>query len=310
MADAGEGVTPASNLEHDFPQAGEMPAWLKEPEPQPSMLGRRALAWGAALVAVAALAAGGLWLRDEQKSRVELDAIARSPRAADAAIATAAQAPAPIETKAGASAPAVVPSNGAPVDATALIERKPSTLPPLVTLPPEQAGAAANAPVPAPVSAPAPVPGAAAPMPAQPPAPVVAAGPEPVAPAAPVARPASKPVTRPAPQIVAKAPPKVAVKAPVRTLRAAPWPPAPSRKLPLAQNVLPKPAAKPKRQAALVTPQETPKKVALQVKPKLAAVAAASRAPGKGAPKKVALVRPAAKVRAVPPAPRARTVTL
>ena len=316
MADAGEGVTPASNLEHDFPQAGEMPAWLKEPEPQPSVLGRRVLAWGAALIAVAALAAGGLWLRDEQNSRIELDAIAKSSRAADAAIATAGQqAPAMIKPKPGASAPAALPSNGAPVDATALIERKPSTLPPLVTLPPEQAGAAANAPVPAPVSAtiPAPVPGAAAQMPAQPPAPVVAASPDRVArvaPVAPAARPASKLVTRAAPQTVAKVPPKVAVKAPVRTLRAAPWPPAPSRKLPLAQNVLPKPVAKPKRQAVLVAPKEAPKKAALQLKPKVAAVATASRAPVKAVPKKVALARPAGKARAVPPAPRARTVTL
>ncbi|MBC7685932.1 MAG: hypothetical protein H7176_11975, partial [Bdellovibrionales bacterium] len=284
----------------------DMPAWLKEPEPQPSMLGRRVLAWGAALVAVAALAAGGLWLRDGQKSRVELDAVARSSRAADPAIATAAPAsPALNESKARASAASALPPNGAPVDATALIERKPSTLPPLVALPPEQAGAAGTAPVPAPVPAlvPAPAAGATAPIPAVSPAPVVAARPET---AVPVARPASKSVTRPSAPGVAKASAKAAVQAPVRTLRAATWPPAPSRKLPLAQNVIPKPGAKLKRQAVL----EAPKKTALQVKPKVGAVAAPLRAPVKAVPKKVALARPAAKARAVPIAPRANPVTL
>lgn len=303
LAEAGPGVTQAPPVEHDFPQAGEMPAWLKESEPQPSMLGRRVLAWGAALLAVGALAAGGLWLRDEQKSRVELETIAKSSRAADAAIAAA--APALTERKPGASSPVVSPPPaGAPADATALIERKPSTLPPLVTLPPEQTGVAAHAPVPGPAPVlvpgpgPAPVPAASAPSAPERAAPVIAARPEPVVP---LARPA-KTVSKPTAPVGAKAAPKMAVTAPVRTLRAAAWPPAPSRKLPLAQNVIPKATAKTKRQAAA----EAQKKASLQLKPKLAA----TRDPVKAVPKKTALARPAAKGRVGAPVPRAHAVVL
>lgn len=250
-----------------------MPAWLKEPEADTSLLaryGRAALAWGGALVAIAAVAAGAMWLRGEQKAHSELDAIAMSSRAADAAIAAA-------------PAPAVVP------------ERRKVTVPPLVTLAPPDGAAVAARPVAAVPAAPAAAPGVPAVQ-------AAAAAPAPVIAEAPAVAPVTvAPAPGPAPARLSPAKPRVkpAAKAPARTLAAAKWPPTPSRKMPLAQNVLPKVKGK--------APAATKGKLAVAakkgaVKPRKVAAAARPKAP----PKKVAgIMLPPPKARAVQlPAPR------
>lgn len=236
-----DGMPRAAPSASDYPDMGEIPAWLKEPEADPSLLaryGRPALAWGAALVAIAAVAAGAMWLRGEQKAHSELDAIAMSSRAADAAIAAA-------------PAPAVVP------------ERRNVTVPPLVTLAPP-GGVAPGSTTGAPVSdrnLPA--------LAVQ--APVVTEAPA-VAPVTVAPTPRAAPVKRP---VVAKAPVKRAAKAPARKLAATKWPPAPSRTMPLAQNVVPKVKGKatatPKRKLAAAARKA---KGAAKPRPKVLAAAA------------------------------------
>lgn len=242
---------------NDYPEAGDMPAWLREPAAEPSLAaryGRQALIWGAALLAVGGVAAGGLYLRNEQKAHSELDAIAMSSRAADAAVIS------------GIPAEPVVPAP------------RTITVPPLVTLPPDGSKPATP-----------PVPPQAAPAAAV--APEVKTVEVKTADVAPAPKPAKKPV-------LAKAvPKKQAEKAPARALTAAKWPPKPSRKMPLAQNVLPKPKGK---AAAAAKPKLAAAKKA--IKP----VRTAALKP-KAAPKKVAgtmLPPPKTRVAAAPPPAR------
>ncbi len=221
----------------DLTTAGEMPAWLKESEARPSFGVRHGakLMWGAALIAIAGVAGGALWLQQEQKASQELAALARSSQSADLG---GPPAVAHLEERQSGAVPAMqtLPPEGGKNDATALIDRKPTTLPPLVTLPPEQTGIkpvpASDVP-PATIAAAAPatvatvVAGAAAAAAADKPAPL------------PKARPV-KPVVKPVLAKAASKPPKAAQRALVATR----WPPPPARKLVLAQNVVPKKAGK------------------------------------------------------------------
>lgn len=266
-----------------------MPAWLKEPEPQPSFMSRFArpmLIGGAILVAVAALAGGGMWLQEENKTKKELEAIARSSRDADLG------GPPPVarlEERKPSTVPPMVtlpPEAGKNVE-TIVTDRKPTSLPPLVTLPPEQVK---TDPAAAPASPPV-VPEAPGKAPAV--AVAVAAAAD-VPPAAPAFKPViKKPVVKK--PLVAKAPAKAA-KVPQRTLAAATWPPPPSRKLALAQNVVPKPVVK-----KVVRPVKAKPAVAVKAKPKQ--VAGVMLPPPR--------VRPALQERVVTlPPPRERAITL
>ncbi len=231
----------------DLTTAGEMPAWLKESEVPPSFGVRHGakLLWGAALVAIAGVAGGGLWLQQEHKASQELAALARSSQSADLG------GPPPVavleEGKRGA-APGLqsLPPEGGKSDATMLIDRKPTSLPPLVTLPPEQtgikptpptetgAGAVASA---APATVATVVAGTAVTA-------AVADTKPASAPKTASIKPPAKPVLRPVVKpVLAKAAPKPP-KAAQRALVATRWPPPPSRKLVLAQNVVPKKVVK------------------------------------------------------------------
>ena len=272
-----------------FTTAGEMPAWLKEPEARPSFVARYArpmLLGGAILVAVAALAGGGLWQQQEQKTKKELKAIARSSRDADLA------GPPPVaslEERAPGTVPPMVtlpPEAGKNVE-TIVSDRKPTSLPPLVTLPPEQVDRVKTDPAAPPVTLPV-TPGA----PGKAPAVAVAAAD--VVPVAPAPKPVlKKPVVKK--PLVAKAPVK-ATKVPQRTLAAAKWPPPPARKLALAQNVVPKPVAK-------KVPRPVKAKPAIAAKAKPKQVAGVMLRPPR--------VRPPLQERVVTlPPPGARAITL
>ena len=275
----------------DFTTAGEMPAWLKEPEAQPSFVARYArpaLLGGAILVAVAALAGGGLWLQQEQKTKKELEAIARSSRDADLA------GPPPVarlEERSPGTVPPMVtlpPEAGKNVE-TIVPNRKPTSLPPLVTLPPEQVDSVKTEPAAAPVTPPI-MPGATSKAPA-----VNGAAAE-VVPVAPAPKSVvKKPVVKKT--LVATAPVKV-TKVPQRTMAAAKWPPPPARKLALAQNVVPKPVLK-KATRPLKAKAKTP--ALAKAKPKQ--VAGVMLPPPR--------VRPPLQERVVTlPPPRARAITL
>ncbi len=250
-----------------------MPAWLREPDAEPSLVarfGRQALMWAAALVAVGAVAAGAMYLRKEQKAHSELDAIAMSSRTADAAVISAV----PPET--------VVPAP------------RNITVPPLVTLPPEE-GKVATPPVPAALTPANTTPPDVKTVDATPAVKTVDVTPA----VKPAAKPAAKPASKPA---LAKTAPKPAARATARTLTAAKWPPSPSRKLPLAQNVVPKPKGKAlagqKGKVMAAAPKKGAKPLrTAAVKPKVQPKAAQKRVAG--------VMLPAPKQRATElPAPR------
>ena len=256
----------------DLTTAGEMPAWLKESEVRSSFGERHGgkLFWGVALVAIAAVAGGGLWLQQEHKASQELAALARSSQSADLG------GPPPVARLDDVPALQALPPEGGKNDATILIDRKPTTLPPLVTLPPEQTGIKPTPPaevVPAAVAGAAPatvatvVAGAAVTAAAADikPAPAPKAGP-----VKPVVKPVVKPAVKPVLAKAAPKPPKAAQRAVVATR----WPPPPSRKLVLAQNVVPKKVGKGAPVARKGTTLAKPKSVAaVKAKPVLAAKA-------------------------------------
>lgn len=147
-----------------FTDAADMPAWMNEQDPGPVPAAGPArpntLAWAASLVAVAVFVAGGVWLSKEYRSNNSLQVVAMSTP------------PEPARAQLQA-AEAVIE------------ERAPSTLPPLVLLPPEES-AGAKAPVAMPDNKPAEVAPVPAPVLATPgPAPAVTRNPD-KAPVAPV----------------------------------------------------------------------------------------------------------------------------
>lgn len=113
-------------------------ARIAQEAPEPSLaerLGGPALAWGGGLAAIALVALGALWLRDERTVNQAMEVVAVSARG-DTKAQTPAKPPA-------AAAPALSASGNTPEQAPAgppaLAAPTASTLPPLVMLPSEQA---------------------------------------------------------------------------------------------------------------------------------------------------------------------------
>lgn len=240
-----------------YSDTDEMPAWLREPQAKPPLLaryGRPMMVWSGVLVMVGVVAAGGLWLQGERDTHSELQAIANSSRAADAAVI--------------GSRPPLPPRSVVP-------ERRTINVPPLVTLPPEEVPAGA---VPSEQAGKAKTAAKTGPREA--------------------ARPARKAAR--AKTAIAKSSVRRAVKAPERRLSAAEWPPAPSRKMPLAQNVVPKPVA------ASVNKAASMKVASRKVASRKAAAAAKARRAARLA--KARREQQVAGVMLPPPKPRAVTL--